>query len=231
VPLNITLKNEKMYDAVWTITDILIVILFIYGCSMAYTFILLAIFGDSTIASRFSRYGFHLLGILSPIFWIKKKYRLPKEVLGLQKSNLGSTTFLLTGIILAMIFTIFAKLHLFNYVSMPINQRHFYTYIDYILLPLSFGGFATIVLAPISEEIMIRGFVYGYLRNKLGVSVGLFLQALMFSLLHFKSNIYEISYMLILGLIFGFLYEKAGSLYPSMIFHGAFNFLAFLNIG
>ena len=51
-------------------------------------------------------------------------------------------------------------------------------YIYLILAPISINGFATLVLTPISEEVLDRGFIYGYLRRKLGIVFGLILQAL-----------------------------------------------------
>jgi membrane protease YdiL (CAAX protease family) len=86
------------------------------------------------------------------------------------------------------------------------------------------------VLTPIVEEILNRGFIYGYLRKKFGVLLGLLIQSIVFTFPHLdlilSDPIPQIIHKFILGLILGVLYEISDSLYPSMICHGILNFLA-----
>ena len=232
--MSVIIKYTKpdIPNAVWTIRDILIVTFCVLACSILFYIILLAFFGDNKATFRIARYVGSLLMIFTPLVWVKRKYGLSKEILGLRKGNLSLPFYILLGIGAAVIYSLIIQLTPLRYGAAITGFKISYSYIDLILLPLSISGFASIVLTPVGEEIMDRGFTYGYLRRKLGVAQGLFLQALLFSLLHFD-YIYGNAFSLItnrflIGLILGILYEKTGSIYSSMICHSVINYLVII---
>jgi len=79
-----------------------------------------------------------------------------------------------------------------------------------------------VVAGPIAEEMFFRGFLYGWLRKRIGVMQGLFLSAFLFALLHMDAVAFFP--ILGLGLLFGWVYERTGSLAAPIavhIFHNA----------
>ncbi len=76
--------------------------------------------------------------------------------------------------------------------------------------------FVTLV-GPVFEEIFFRGFMYGALRKKIGVSASIFLTAFLFSMLH--TNLIGFLPIMVLGILLAYLYEMTGSLIPSIIVH------------
>ena len=77
--------------------------------------------------------------------------------------------------------------------------------------------FLVIGLGPFIEEIFFRGFVYGALKHRFGIRKAIFLSALFFSFLH--TNPMGFFPILVLGLLLAYLYEKTGSLIPSITVH------------
>lgn len=77
------------------------------------------------------------------------------------------------------------------------------------------------IVAPIVEEIVFRGLLYGWLRPKLGVSLGAGLSALAFAAAHGIGML--IPALFVIGLILTWVYERSGSLWPPIIVHGVFN--------
>ena len=82
--------------------------------------------------------------------------------------------------------------------------------------------FLAVILAPVFEEIVFRGFLFGGLRYKLGDIWGATLSSLIFAAVHGYSPIGFVS-VLISGLIFCGLYRWSGSLIPGIIAHATFN--------
>lgn len=96
---------------------------------------------------------------------------------------------------------------------------------------------ASVVLAPIGEEILCRGIIFHYAKrlvSGLKNSTAAFwaanaVQALMFGIMH--GNMVQGSYAFMLGLGLGWLRHKYNSLYPSMLGHFVVNFTSLFLIG
>lgn len=85
------------------------------------------------------------------------------------------------------------------------------------------------VLSPLYEEIFYRGFVYRFLRVRLGVGVGLVASALIFTAAHYPTtNAMPVNF--VDGLVFAWLYEKSGSIWPGVIVHGVLNAISILAV-
>jgi uncharacterized protein len=67
------------------------------------------------------------------------------------------------------------------------------------------------------EEIFFRGFMYNAFKKRMGVFWGIAITAVVFSLLH--AHWVGFIPILILGVLLTYLYEKTGSLVPSMTVH------------
>lgn len=84
-------------------------------------------------------------------------------------------------------------------------------------------------VGPFFEELVFRGFLYGTLRGRLGPTAAGFLSAGIFSLVHG----YGLAGFLTVfwsGVVFAWIYERSGSLWPCVAAHGAGNLLYSLNV-
>jgi len=82
------------------------------------------------------------------------------------------------------------------------------------------------ILAPIVEETLFRGVVFGSLQRYFGKWTAAVLSAVIFSALHLQA--YGFFPRLILGLFLVYLYDKYKSLYPAIALHGLNNIVATL---
>ena len=100
------------------------------------------------------------------------------------------------------------------------------------------GGFAVIVLAPIGEETLYRGFVYRGLRNSFarrfgntpGITVAALLAGALFSVVHFTDTevLPILPILWLLGVVFCLVYELSRSIYATIAMHSIINTLAFV---
>jgi membrane protease YdiL (CAAX protease family) len=91
--------------------------------------------------------------------------------------------------------------------------------------------FSTVILAPIGEELLCRGLLYGWLKTRWGKGAGAFLSALLFAGLH--QSLGAVAPIFVLGLVLVYVYERTGSLHYSILFHAIFNGvnLALMSLG
>ncbi len=95
---------------------------------------------------------------------------------------------------------------------------------------------ATVVAAPVIEELLFRGFLYNALKkimntlparvsrasHRISILVSAFLTSALFGIYH--GNILQALYAGLLSFFMIWLYELTGSLLSNMLFHAAFNF-------
>ncbi len=86
------------------------------------------------------------------------------------------------------------------------------------------------VVAPIAEELIFRGFIYGGLRQRMPWAAAALLSALVFTAFHAPS---VQGYVLVLaptlllaGFVLAAVYERTRSLLPGMVLHASFNLIA-----
>lgn len=87
--------------------------------------------------------------------------------------------------------------------------------------PILLTLFAAGLVAPIVEEVVFRGFFYGWLRTRYGQWVSMAVSAGLFSMLHGIAIL--IPALFVVGLMLAWIYEKSGSLWPAIVMHSAFN--------
>lgn len=80
---------------------------------------------------------------------------------------------------------------------------------------------ATIVLAPLTEELLFRGCLYRFLKSKLPLVFALLLSGVLFALVHF--NLLSLLPLFFLGVILAYAYERTGSIKVPILIHGIFN--------
>ncbi len=82
-----------------------------------------------------------------------------------------------------------------------------------------------VVVAPIAEEVLVRGYLYGKLRKIMPVIVAMLISSLLFSLMHFQWNV-AIN-VLPLAIIMVLLREITGSIWAGILLHMLKNGVAF----
>ncbi len=82
-----------------------------------------------------------------------------------------------------------------------------------------------VVLAPLVEEVVFRGFLFGRLRKKTNFFVSAFLTSLAFAVVHLQLNV-GID-VFVLSIILCYLREKTGAIWASVCVHMMKNALAF----
>lgn len=87
--------------------------------------------------------------------------------------------------------------------------------------------FAVCIAAPLFEELFFRGFlIRGWERSKLGPVGSVMLSSLIWTGIHVQYGWYELTQILILGLMFGYMRVKTGSTAPSFACHVFTNIIA-----
>ena len=79
------------------------------------------------------------------------------------------------------------------------------------------------ILAPISEEVLFRGFFYQSLRTKFGTGMSILLAAMLFGCMHFDP--YRLLPLMLGGIWLNILYVRSDSLYSPMVAHSVWNIL------
>jgi membrane protease YdiL (CAAX protease family) len=90
------------------------------------------------------------------------------------------------------------------------------------------AGFLIIVAAPLSEEIFFRGFLFGGIRGKAPFAVAAIVSASIWGLFHYTGpDSWGVCLQLaVFGVILAWLYERTGSIWPTIALHVFNNALA-----
>ena len=230
-------KNNKDIEVPWNIFDIAVIYLTTYALVTMLTIIILFATESSDVSFKYFRYISALLFIFTPYLWLKKQYQIKWEVLGLKKGNYSILTQIAIGFICAFFIILIIRIIPFWYINvLKCNTITIKNYISVIIVPFTFFGFFSFVLAPFGEEILQRGIAYKYFKKKTGIISGLIIQSIFSTILHFShfSESFPVdflswfSYMFFVQIILGLIYEKTDSIYPSTVCHAVFNYSIFL---
>jgi len=97
------------------------------------------------------------------------------------------------------------------------------------LLATALIACSAVLIAPVLEEAIFRGLFQSVLAEVLGVSMRwpiVLVSALVFSLIHIGAADWQtLPGLFVLGVVLGWMYERSGSLWPSIVVHVGFNAL------
>ena len=82
------------------------------------------------------------------------------------------------------------------------------------------------VIAPLSEEVFFRGFLYSAFKKSWGINVALFLSSFLFAIVHLE--LYSFIPLMIIGWLLAYLFEKTKSLMPAIFLHSVYNLILIL---
>jgi membrane protease YdiL (CAAX protease family) len=89
---------------------------------------------------------------------------------------------------------------------------------------------AVAVFAPLFEESFFRGFVFvGLRQTRIGAAGTVALTSLTWALMHIQYDIYGMATILVLGIAFGIIRLKTGSLWSTLFLHSMWNILAMVS--
>ena len=91
---------------------------------------------------------------------------------------------------------------------------------------IAIGFLGIALIAPLVEELLFRGMLQNAFANKMPVWAAITLSAFLFSLVHMQP--YAIPALMSLGMAFGYLYHRTGSLRTNILLHIANNSAALL---
>ncbi len=83
-----------------------------------------------------------------------------------------------------------------------------------------------VIIAPVTEELLFRGWIYTGLHHRLGVWPALILSSAMFALAHYEDTHYYALAVFPVGLALGGMRERAGSIKAPILFHAFYNLTA-----
>lgn len=87
-------------------------------------------------------------------------------------------------------------------------------------------AFVTAIVAPITEELFFRGFLFKGLREKYGWVNALMFSSIIFALFH--GQLATLIPTFLLGALFAYMFHRTESVYPGMLLHFAVNALGVL---
>jgi membrane protease YdiL (CAAX protease family) len=176
--------------------------------------------------------GLHAIGMALAVFLLARKLRLKNigwEKIGLS-GGIGQKAALFILAFLAIDIGLYTLLsNVFDTIGLPMfwgesNDFKLVSSLDFVA---AIAG--TVLIAPIAEEIIFRGFVLrAFLDNgyKLATAVGL--ASLIFSSIHVFFGPGILIFTLLWALFPTFLYLKFKSLYPAIAFHIVNNLLSYI---
>lgn len=85
---------------------------------------------------------------------------------------------------------------------------------------------AVVLIAPLFEEWLCRGFIFGSLRERYGLRDACLLSALFFGIIHLQPVPALNAFFL--GLVLAWVYARSGTLWASVLLHAAHNLAAYL---
>lgn len=105
--------------------------------------------------------------------------------------------------------------------TQQIGFRVLSTPLDYIV-----AAVALIIIAPLAEELLFRGFLYGVLRKEVGVLLSVVLTSALFGFAHGQWNVgIDVA---MLSVVLCVLREKTGSVWAGVVLHASKNLLAYV---
>lgn len=227
-------------DAKWNLLDVLKVILMFY--TFAYLFLIFegkmskafGLFKNENFRFIFEATVLDAAGIIFVLNFVVFTYNQSLESIGVTLKNWLKNVFygivgylsiipilFVTLMVTAVIISTFKlKPPVQPIVDMFIKEKN----VPVLIYSTIFAG----IFGPIMEEIFFRGFMYKALKKKIGVFWSILTTAFVFSLLHV--HWVGLVPIMVLGILLAYLYEKTGSLVPSITVHIMHNMASVLAV-
>ena len=218
-------------NKIWNLSDILLVLIIVFGGESIIYKILEFSFSwqkSPLVLTLILHLTQSLLLVMLTLALVVYKYDYSLADFGLIKVNFGKNINygVMGGVIIWLIVTfsnnfIYSIATKFFQVEPPTQQAIQSLLSSDNLFLFVIHSLLIVILAPITEEIFFRGFIYPYCKRKLDAKGGMLISGLIFAVAHFNFWIFIPTF--IGGVILAFIYERTNSLYPAMIAHSTWN--------
>lgn len=171
---------------------------------------------------------------IGSVFMLLKWFKVDKKVIGLRKPNIKDPLYALIGapiyyviyVIAIVILSSFIKgLNVTQTQNVGFNNVHGVAELIVTLISL-------VILPPLAEEILVRGFLYSSLKKGLPQIVAAIVTSLIFASAHLPEGVGGLLWVgfidtFILSMVLVYLREKTNGLYSGMMLHALKNGVAF----
>jgi membrane protease YdiL (CAAX protease family) len=174
--------------------------------------------------------------MLAAVYWFLKCYRSSFSIIGLKRPRWTDPLYGLAAVPVYYVFyllTIVLVGHLVK--GFDVNQQQQIGFSDvHGALPLTLTFLSLVILPPLAEEIMVRGFLYSSLKKAAPTALAVIGTSLIFAAAHLPDGgatgpLYVAAVdTFVLSLFLIYLRERTGSLWASITLHAFKNGVAFL---
>ncbi len=168
---------------------------------------------------------------LGLIYFFLRRYKVGWKAVGWRKFNLWKAIKILLIVFVAFLIGVTVLLALVSVLIPGFNANQtqsndFTTNVaqQHRLISL----FALVVIPPIIEETVFRGFIFPAFAKKWGTWAGAISSSILFGFAHLQANVSV--YTFLLGMLLCYMYVKLKSVYPGMALHMLNNYLALMAI-
>lgn len=187
---------------------------------------------ESLIQGAIAIVIFHGLILIGIFHFLRKSHRTWSQVFGRWEEKFGIRTLVGIGWGVALFVvgrgTMWLWAGLLKFFSIQAHQQeaiiallHHPTWEIILIL-----GSLSLVVAPVMEELLFRGMLYGTMRKTLSRSLALWSTAILFSIFH--ANLLTFLPLVVFGLLQALAYDRWRTLWPVIIGHATFNLINFL---
>lgn len=215
-------------ESSWVLFSFFLVAAIVFGVLVPYTPGLEQFF-DTTMGQLLTSgliYALVLFVVILPI-WAIWNFEYVRKVLGITRKPTREILWLpllvwvayMAATILAAVLASFAP-----WIDMKQAQDVGFTDIN---LPMEyvFAFVALVILPPIAEELLFRGYLFGRLREKFGFWLSAVIVSIVFGVVHMQWNVaVDVA---ILSLFLCYLRERTGSIWASIVLHSIKNGVAY----
>lgn len=214
----LSVKSENKISDIKPITLYLFIFYLVWTFKELWLAKYIHLFGDTTTAFLNALIKISIWIVPA---WLYIKYYLKTNPIGYLKININVKKGLFFGVVLSLLLGLY-----FSFETYMFNNQTFN-------LTLSFDNYLNaILLVGITEEIVFRGLILQEISKRLSFWNANLITSFLFLAIHYPIwiyngdffNLWSQIYVFFLGLIFGFVFKKTGSLWLVVILHSFHNF-------
>lgn len=165
------------------------------------------------------------------IWLILKKYQVNWQMVGIRKFNVWRAALLIAIVFVAFLGLAYAALIITKLLvpSFNPNQAQVNEFTQAVTGNARIVSFlALVVIPPVIEELLFRGFMFPAFAGKFGILLGALFSSLLFGFAHLQANVGV--YTVVLGLLLCYMYKRTNSIIPGMLLHMLNNYVAYAAI-
>ena len=175
-------------------------------------------------------------GILTALYFFLKRYGCTFKTIGLKRPRWSDPLYGLMAVpVYYLLYLISVSLVTHFIPSFNVNEQQQVGFNNvHGFIPLALAFISLVILPPITEETMVRGFLYGSLKKGMAIIPAAIATSLIFAAAHLPEGgaagpLYIAALdTFILSLVLVYLREKTGSLWSSITLHAIKNGIAFV---